>query len=158
MLQAGSVLAEGTEADFERFFTVVQPKLCRALVARYGPDRGKEATAEALAWAWEHWERVALLDNQLGYLYRVGQSKNRKRRQRPVFEVPGETDPVVEPGLARALAALPDRQRVATLLVYGAGWTQAEVARLLGVQPSTVHRNASRGLGALRKAIGGGGR
>jgi DNA-directed RNA polymerase specialized sigma24 family protein len=144
------------EADFERFFTVIEPKLCRALVARYGPDRGREATAEALAWAWEHWERVASLDNQVGYLYRVGQSKNRKRRNRPVFEVPVDTDPVVEPGLAGAVEALPDRQRVATLLIYGAGWTNAEVARLLGVQPSTVHRNASRGLIALRKAIVGG--
>ncbi len=147
-----------TEEQFSRFFVEVEPRLRRALVARYGQERGREASAEALAWAWEHWGRVETLTNQLGYLYKVGQSRTRLRRRRPVFEVPVSEEPMVEPGLASAVRRLPERQRVVTLLVHGAGWTQSEVAELLGIGASTVNRHSERGLAALRRAIEGGDR
>src|SRR5580704_4861427 len=122
-----------TEEQFSRFFVDVEPRLRRALVARYGQERGREATAEALAWAWEHWGRVEPVTNHLGYLYRVGQSRSRLRRRRPVFDIPMDDEPMVEPGLAAAVERLPERQRVVTLLIHGAGWTQSEVAELLGI-------------------------
>ena len=68
--------------EFERFFVEVEPRLRRALVARYGSDRGREATAEALAYAWEHWSRVQAMERPVGYLYRVGQSRTRRWRLR----------------------------------------------------------------------------
>jgi DNA-directed RNA polymerase specialized sigma24 family protein len=144
-----------TEERFSRFFEQTEPKLRRALVARYGQERGREATAEALAWAWEHWSEVEVADNTLGYLYRVGQSKARQRRRRPLFEVPGRDEVFVEPRLAAAVARLPERQRVVTLLIHGAGWTQSEVAEVLGISTSTVNRHSKRGLVALRRAISG---
>src|SRR5580704_15740767 len=137
---AGSVLeVRVTEEQFTRFFVEVEPKLRRALVARYGQERGREATAEAFAWAWEHWSTVESATNQIGYLYRVGQSRTRVRRRRTVFEIPIGEDPFVEPALAAAVERLPERQRVVTLLVHGAGWTQSEVAELLGIAKSTVN-------------------
>jgi len=42
-------------SEFELFALDVEPRLRRALVAAYGSDRGREAAAEALAYAWEHW-------------------------------------------------------------------------------------------------------
>ena len=45
--------------------------LRRALVARHGLERGCEAAAEAIAWASEHREELAEMDNPLGYVYRV---------------------------------------------------------------------------------------
>ena len=39
---------------FETFFAETEPRLRRALVAAYGPERGRDAAAEALAYAWEH--------------------------------------------------------------------------------------------------------
>ena len=51
--------------------------LHRALVARNGLDRGADAAAAAMAWAWEHRDELAAIDNPIGYLYRVGQSSLR---------------------------------------------------------------------------------
>jgi hypothetical protein len=84
--------------DFEMFFTDAEPRLRRALVAALGGDRGREATAEALAWAWEHWERLRPMTNPVGYLYRVGRSRTRGRRH-PVGFAPASafSTPWVEP-------------------------------------------------------------
>ena len=43
-------------AEFEAFTREGEPKLRRALVAAYGFEHGRDATAKALAYAWEHWE------------------------------------------------------------------------------------------------------
>jgi DNA-directed RNA polymerase specialized sigma24 family protein len=153
---AGSSLeTQVNEERFSQFFVDVEPRLRRALIARYGQERGREATAEALAWAWAHWSQVESLENRIGYLYRVGQSRTRLRRRRPIFDIPMDDQPLVEPALAAAVERLPERQRVVTLLVYGAGWTHSEVAELLGITPSTVNRHSERGLAALRRAISG---
>jgi DNA-directed RNA polymerase specialized sigma24 family protein len=142
-------------AEFERFFTQVEPNLRRALIARYGPERGREAAAEALAWAWEHWETAKATRSPVAYLYRVGQSRTRPRKDRPVFDIPCVGEPLLEPGLSAALGQLPVRQRVAALLVHGGEWSYAEVAELLGVKKSTAQKHAERGLAALRRSIGG---
>jgi hypothetical protein len=44
--------------SFEAFVAEVEPRLRAALVALYGIEEGRDATAEALAYAWEHWQRV----------------------------------------------------------------------------------------------------
>jgi RNA polymerase sigma factor (sigma-70 family) len=116
----------------------------------FGRERGREATAEALGWAWQHWSRIEDVRNPVAFLYRVGQSRTRDRRRRVLVERPHVVDPVFEPGLGAALAALPERQRVAVLLVHGAGWTHAEVAELLGVRASTVQSYVERGRQRLR--------
>jgi RNA polymerase sigma factor (sigma-70 family) len=157
MVSTGSRrVTEDERVAFERFAREVEPRLRRALVAAYGPAVGREATIDALAWAWEHRERLAATSNPAGYLYRVGQSLSRRRPARALFERPAGEEPWVEPKLAKALAALPLRQRVAVLLVHGAGWTQVEVAELLGVQAATVKTHVDRGMAKLRAAIGGG--
>lgn len=143
------------EADtFDAFVRLVEPALRRALVAAYGTERGREATAEALAYAWEHWEDVSVMANPRGYLYRVGQSRTRSRRRRPIYEMRHADEPVVEPGLAPAVAALSERQRVAVVLVHGYGMTLREVAELTGTRITTVQTHAERGLRRLRASLG----
>ena len=143
-----------TEEGFEAFYRDAEPKLRRALVAALGPEPGREAAAEALAYACEHWERVRGIDKPVGYLYRVGQSRSRSRREPVVFPVPAEVGmPWVEPGLAGALAALSEHQRVAVVLAHGFGWTHSEVGDVLGVAASTVQNHVERGLANLRAAL-----
>ena len=79
-------MGEGTVSDFSAFFALAEPRLRRAFVSAYGGERGREATAEALAWAWEHWSEVEAMDNPIGYLYRVGRSRTRGRRYRVLFD------------------------------------------------------------------------
>jgi len=144
----------GGDNKFGQFVSDVEPRLRRALVARYGNERGREATAEALAYAWEHWVRLQGMENPVGYLYRVAQSRSRSRRTRPVFERPSSEDVWIEPRLTEVLAALPERQRVAVLLVYAAELSHAEVAEILGITKSSVQRRVERGLATLRREIG----
>ena len=67
------MLSDQTSVDaFSTFVVEVEPRLRRALTATFGPEVGREAAAEALAYGWTHWERVGAMDNAAGYLYRVG--------------------------------------------------------------------------------------
>ena len=144
-----------SEDGFTAFFAMAEPRLRRAFVAAYGVDRGREAAAEALAHAWQHWERVSEMDNALGYLYRVGQSKSRARLEPPVFPPPASDGAQwVEPELPRALAALSERERLAVVLIEGFGWTYREVADLADVSASSVQSYVARGLRKLRGTLG----
>lgn len=148
--------------SFTSFVEDAGQRLRVGLIARYGPDIGAEVTAEALAYGWEHWDRLASMPNPVGYLYRVGQSRSRAlfrarvwRTRRPSFPVPSDNaEPSVEPALPSALRSLSENQRVAVVLVHGLGYSLRDVADLLGVTPSTVHRNADRALAALRDSLG----
>ncbi|HMJ79386.1 MAG TPA: sigma factor-like helix-turn-helix DNA-binding protein [Iamia sp.] len=141
---------------FTTFVGEVEPRLRRALVALRGPDLGRDATAEALAWAWANWDAVTEMKNPVGYLYRVGSSRSRLR---PVRGVPAP-DPAAaggfgfEPGLDPALARLTDRQRAAVVLVHGCGWTHQEVADALRVSRSSVGTHVERALARLREELG----
>jgi DNA-directed RNA polymerase specialized sigma24 family protein len=139
--------------EFVSFLDHAEPRLRRALVATYGPERGREATAEALAYAWEHWARVRELTNPTGYLFRVGQSRTRHNKSRVLFHVNENHEPWVEPALSASLAQLSERQRLAVVLVHGYGWTLREVAELTGTAPTSVQNHVERGLARLRAAL-----
>jgi DNA-directed RNA polymerase specialized sigma24 family protein len=141
------------ETGFEAFVATHSPRLRRALVAAYGTERGADALAEALAYAWEHWARVSAMEHPVAYLYRVGQTRTRRRKRRVVFAIPDAGEPWVEPALPSALASLSERQRVAVVLVFGFGWQLAEVGELLGVRVTTVQNHLERGLERLRIAL-----
>lgn len=139
--------------DFVQFVSDTEPKLRRAFTAAYGSDRGSEAVAEALAYAWEHWDRLGEVRNVPGYLYRVGQSRTRGRKTPPAFGRPIPEERRYEPKLVEALASLSERQRVVVFLVHGEGWTHAEVAEFLGVRPATVQRHVERAMIRLRRKL-----
>jgi RNA polymerase sigma factor (sigma-70 family) len=144
---------EADEVDFRAFVVTTEARLHRGLVAALGWDRGREATADALAYAWEHWSKVRAMSNPSGYLYRVGQSSVRRRKVPVLFERPDHTEALYEPALMRLLSELPERQRVAVVLVHGFHWTSREVSDLTGLSPSTVHTHLERGLSKLRAAL-----
>jgi DNA-directed RNA polymerase specialized sigma24 family protein len=143
--------------SFETFVHTAAPRLQRAFVAAYGSERGHEAAAEALGYAWEHWKRIATMDNPLGYLFRVGQSRTRPRKRLPLARMwtpaGASGDALVEPGLQDAMAELSESQRIAVVLVHGYAWTLREVAELIDVSVSTVQTHVDRALVKLRAAL-----
>ncbi len=141
-------------AEFETFTREGEPRLRRALVAAYGFEDGRDATAEALAYAWEHWERVREMPNAMGYLFRVAQSSRRHRRVPALYDVSAWPDYLFEPGLPDALAALSRRQRMVVVLVHGFGYTLGEVAELTGMRRTTVQNHSDRGMARLRDKLG----
>ena len=149
------VVPAEVDAEFTAFVKEVEPRLSYALAAAYGVEVGSESTADALAYAWEHWRDIKVMDNPAGYLYRVGQTAARRhRKSRPLFPAVDRTQlPAVEPRLPQALRTLSEAQRTAVVLVYVLEWTEREAAELLGVDRSTVRRHRDRGLAKLRAAL-----
>lgn len=139
---------------FTRFARDAEPRLRIALAAAVGQELGSEATAEALAYGWEHWDRIEAMENPVGYLYRVGRSCVRRPRRLQLPAIPASPrTPIVEPGLPAALAKLSQRQRVVVVLVHGFDWKHREVAELLGVDAPTVATHLRRGLTKLRRHL-----
>lgn len=138
---------------YDDFVRDVEPRLRRAFLGVVGVDRMPDAVAEALVYAWQNWDRVSAMANPAGYVFRVGQSKIRIRRQPRLFERPHEL-PTIEPGLPNALMKLPRQQRAAVWLVHGCHWSHGEVAEVLGISPSTVSTHVNRALIRLRTELG----
>ncbi len=128
----------------------------RAFAAAVGVEAGLEATAEALAYGWEHWRRIGRMENPAGYLYRVGRSRAQSRPQPPVDlpRVESSGMPWVEPALPDAVARLTEQQRTAVLLVHTFGYSLGEAAQMLGVAKGTVQTHVERALTSLRESMG----
>lgn len=140
---------------FEEFLDGGRARLVAGLIAAYGPEVGQDAAAEAMAYGWQHWDRLREMENPIGYLFRVGQSASRNCRK-PSGYLPAtavEGLPEFEPGLAPALEALSEQQRTCLILVHALGWSQAEAARLLDIDVSTLRTHVQRGLARLRVAL-----
>lgn len=138
---------------FDAWLDGATPRLRRAYAGVRGPDDAADAVAEALAYAWQHWDRVKTMDNSIGFVFRVGQSRTRPRKHP---RLPRPTDvgmPDVEPRLVPALLRLSDAQRTAVWLVHACQWRHAEVAEAMGISPSTVSTHVQRGSAALRQHL-----
>lgn len=158
-MQSDNTVSETTDevlAGFDDFFADAEPRLRRALIARHGMDRGREATIDALTYGWRHWDRVRVMDNPVGYLYRIGANSVRVD---PVVvplrghEIASETIPWVEPGLARGLERLTEHQRVSVVLRHSFDWTYDEIADVLEISVSSVRNHLRRGLDKLRDTL-----
>ena len=144
--------------SYTEFFGLVELRLRQALIASFGPEVGREASAEALAYGWEHWNRVSVMDNPVGFLYRVGQTHAGRLRRRDRVVLPSgavNSTPWVEPGLPKALRRLSDRQRTVVVLTLAYEWSMSEVAGLLGVSKATVQSYSNRAQQRLRRSLGG---
>jgi RNA polymerase sigma factor (sigma-70 family) len=133
--------------------------LHRALVARNGLDRGADAAAAAMAWAWEHRDELDAIDNPVGYLYRVGQSSLRRgyRLDRLRVDLLPDTvthdTPGIDHDLFDALRELTPDQRVAVVLVHMYGFSYGEVAGVIGASDAAVTNYVHRGLKRLREVL-----
>jgi DNA-directed RNA polymerase specialized sigma24 family protein len=152
--EAAATRASG---DFDAFVAAAQDRVRRALIPLAGADAARQATVDGLVYVWQHWDRVAAMDNPAGYLYTV--SRSRLRFDRPLGEcLPDDLagpdgERHVEPALVGLLAGLTKRQRVAVYLVHGCRWPVPEVADLLGISVSSVRNHADRGLRKLRRQM-----
>lgn len=145
--------------EFDRFVDGAGRRVRQVMSAQYGVEIGAEATDAALAWAWEHWSRLAGMANPAGYLYRVAQTQARRAilRGRPVTlpaEPPPTTDTVgLDGDLADALRRLPERQRLAVVMVHVYGWTPSEVGDLTDTPAVTIRSHLRRGLRHLKAEL-----
>lgn len=142
---------------FTSFVAAREARLRHALIACLGAEVGREAAADALAYAWEHWDRVRQMENPVGYLYVVGRDHGRKKMRRRAIEFPvvdAQRMPWVEPGLIPALSALSERERTVVVLLHAYGWVMSEIAETLGISKGSVQTYANRAMSKLRRKLG----
>jgi RNA polymerase sigma-70 factor (sigma-E family) len=107
------------------------------------------------------WSRVPQQGDPEGYVRRVMANRSistwrKLRRERLVGDPPEASyeDQPVDRVLWDVLARLPRRQRTVLVLRYYEDLSEAEIARVLGIAPGTVKSQASKGIAALRAALG----
>ncbi len=143
------------ESGFDQFVAAHGRTLWRALVPVAGPEVAADAVADALAYAWGHWDRISGMDNPVGYVFTMARRDAvRATRRQPALPLPDPVElPDVEPGLIAALNDLSEMQRQVVYLVEGFGWGLTDTARILDVSVSTVRNHLARGMARLRATL-----
>ncbi len=163
---AVSTTSQGS-LSFERFFEFEYPKLVRALLPVAKDEAiAEECAQEAMAVAFERWERIRVMDFPVGYIYTIGVNLRRRRARRDAWQVwrheqPGvSADPadgiVARSDLLSAISQLPAGQRDALLLVEVLGLDAATAGTVLGVAAASVRSRVHRSRTTLQHILGGG--
>ena len=154
---------------FEAFYVANERRLFRALFVVTGDrDEAEDVMQTAFCKVWERWDRVARLDDPVGYLFRTAFNTHRSavrrtmRAARRVVPWSTERSAPLEPAevaemrdrAARALAALTRRQREAVVLTALLGYGRNDAARIMGIRPATVRVLVSQARAALVGARG----
>jgi RNA polymerase sigma-70 factor (sigma-E family) len=146
--------------DFERQFPLLFRRAYGVAFVVVGDrEDARDIAQETLARLHVHWAKVS--EFATPWVVRVAgnlaldrvRRRTRTRALPPAESVPGPDPHRID--LQRALLKLPRRQRDVVILRYIADLPEAEVAQALGCSVGTVKTHASRGLGALRIALGG---
>ncbi|MBR3504688.1 MAG: sigma-70 family RNA polymerase sigma factor [Clostridia bacterium] len=155
-----------TEEEFTRRIMAMRNRLYhvgRAML--WNDEDAADAVQEAMLAAWK--QRRALRDEDKfeAWFMRVFINRCRDMRRGQIRRREAREDAVrryeeaaPEPGDASAaLDALPDRLRLPAVLFYVEGYSQKEVARLLGLEPEQVNTRLRQARGRLRRALAEGG-
>jgi len=134
-------------------------RVCRATLGA-GAD-ADDAWSETFLAALRAWPELDEATNVEAWLVRVAGRKSidvirgRNRRALPSDELPEKVSTVGTPGgdhdVWSAVAALPQRQRLALAYHHLGGLTHAQTADLLGSSPAAVRRAAADGMKQLRR-------
>lgn len=154
---SGADVDPNDDDGFALFVESHGERLRCVLVAGYGVETGNDISAEALAYAFEHWDRIRHMSNPIGYLYRVAQSSSRRYRRwsrRPLMPVQvSHTAETADPDLGAALAGLTKNQRMCVVMVHVYDWTYQQTADALNLPITSVRNHVHRGLASLRKTL-----
>jgi RNA polymerase sigma factor (sigma-70 family) len=153
------------EVGFSAFFSLGFERLVRACLLLTGSAaEGEELAQEAMARVYERWDRVSVMDDPEGYLYRTALNLHRNALKRLVVaarrqalrEPPDDADLTDRRlDLRRAIRSLPRAQREALVLVEWLGYSAEEAGRLLGIDPASVRGRLHRARQSLRQRYGG---
>lgn len=150
--------------DFTDAAAAHYPGLVRRLTLVVGDRAAAEDLAqEAYLRAYRAWDRFDGRDVR-AWLHTIGlrlafNEQDRRRRFLGIFGRRTEREPWTDPfdpSLADALAGLRREHRAALLMNVVDGYTQAQIARQLGVAPGTVASWLSRAKAHMREALGDG--
>lgn len=150
---------------FEGFFEAQHAGLFGALrLMTRDAAEAEDVMQEAFTRVFERWDRVAAMDDPVGYLYRSAFNVFRSRRRRAGVAVrrglqhATDQDRITQAeqrlAILQAMRALTPRQRAAIVATEVLGYSSEEAARLLGVRASTVRVLAARARAVIKNEIG----
>ncbi len=146
---------------FVEFYRQSRDRLARALALTLNDGHlAAEAVDEAMARAYQRWDRIGRFDDPAGWVYRVAlnwatsELRRRTRAPRPPAErAMADMGPLAEPAVHAALAELDVRQRGVVVCRYYLGLSEAETAAALGIRPGTVKSRLHRALHHLQARL-----
>jgi RNA polymerase sigma-70 factor (ECF subfamily) len=158
------VIALEPSTSFEVFFEAESDVLFKRLCLVTGNRaEAEEIAQDAFLRMWERWDRVALMEDRVGYLYRVAMNifRNRYRRAKLALRKTSRAElrkdefdaAEVRSGVARALARLTPRQRAAVVLTDLLGYGSQEAGVMLGIRAGTVRSLVVQARKALREEL-----
>jgi len=148
--------------SFAEFFSDGYPRLVRAVLpATRDLGVAEEVSQEAMTRVFARWGRVRQLDSPIGYAYVVAINVNRRRSRRPWAPLARDlADPRPDPAwqvasrnqLVAALAALPQGERDALLLVSFLGLSTEEAGHALKIKSASVRSRLHRARASLQES------
>ena len=132
-------------------------RVCRALL---NPTDAQDAWSETFLAALEAYPALRPDSNIRGWLVTIAHRKAidlHRRAARTAMpmddlpERPAPARPEEDPALWAAVAALPEKQRLAVVHHHLAGLPYAEIAALTGSTPTATRRAAADGIATLRR-------
>jgi len=152
--------------DFDDFYEAHHHRLATSAYLLTGSRNDAEDIAqEALARAYERWDRVRRMDSPVGYVYRIALNLSRKRwrrisREREDVHMPetgeDEAEAIVRRVAIRAaMRSLSLKQREALVLTEWLELSSAEAGSLLGVSAESVRARARRAREVLQRNMAG---
>jgi RNA polymerase sigma factor (sigma-70 family) len=147
--------------SFEAFYEAQRARLFGALVVMTGNRaEAEEILQDAFLTVWERWERVAAMEEPVGFLYRTAMNLFRKRVRRAAVAVRKAVhllpkgDELAEVEMrdeaVRLLERLTPRERAAIVVTAYLGYSSEEAGELLGIQATTVRVLTNRARATLR--------
>ncbi len=147
---------------FEEFYREQRASIGRALaVTLRDTQLASEAVDEAMARAYQRWNRVQSLDNPGGWVYRVGLNWSRSILRRAMRTAPawvttsdtGFDGSGIDPAIDKALSELPIEQRAVVVCRLLIGLSEAQTATALGLRPGTVKSRLARASSRLQSLL-----
>jgi RNA polymerase sigma-70 factor, ECF subfamily len=150
--------------NFEVFFKETHQRLFGGLCLVTGSrHEAEEIMQDAYVKLWERWDRVSVIDDPAGFLFRTAMNLFRSRYRRAVLAVRRQVSmaPAVDDlalveerdEVVRILRMLSPAERASVVLTTMFGYTSEEAGRLLGVKAATVRAHATRARASARATV-----
>jgi RNA polymerase sigma-70 factor (ECF subfamily) len=151
--------------SFEEFYRATFPRLFTSLCLVTGSrHQAEEIAQEAFVRVFERWDRVGVLEDPTGYVFRVSMNvfRSRYRRaslslRRTLWLAPAATDDLANvethDEVVRLLLGLNPKQRAAVLLTAILDYSAEEAGGMLGLRASSVRSLTTRARARMKHEV-----
>lgn len=156
LIEEGPVRGAADRADFRDWVRPHWDAMVRVAARIARPSERDDVLQNALVLAWRRREQFdAARGSERSWLLAITANEARKSHRAPAHDELVDTGALVADGqpdidLQRAVARLPERQRIAVELHYYVGLSIAETARVMSCAEGTVKSTLAAARGRLR--------